>query len=311
MRDVMNVVEEAYRQKGLGAVQMPGKVYLNFPKGDLRVMPSFLTNLNQAGVKVVNYHPGNTERNLPSVAAVIVINDPETGFPLCIMDGTLITAMRTGGSTAIATKYLKGEEDGVLGIVGSGGQARTQLEGVLSVCRVTTVKTYDKDPSRSKAFIEWGRAKYPDLKFEQADSVKKCVVGSNILCTITPSRAPIVDNSWITTGMHINAIGADAPAKQELDPKILNRAKVVVDDVEQACHSGEINVPLSRGVFSKGSIYCELGSIVAGLKPGRSSQQEVTVFDATGISILDVATGWFAYRRAREANLGMYLDLVS
>jgi alanine dehydrogenase len=310
MQDVVGAVEQAYREKGLGRVQMPSKIYLNFPKGDLRVMPSHLSHLDQAGVKVVNYHPGNTEKRMASVAAVIVIIDPETGFPLCIMDGTLITAMRTGGSTAIATKYLKGEDSEVLGIVGSGGQAKTQLEGVLSVCRVSRVTVYDRDAGRSRRFVEWAKTAYPNLTFQLADSVETCVRAANIVCTLTPSTTPIIRNSWISQGVHINAIGADAPGKQELDPEILNRARVVVDDMEQACHSGEINVPLSRGTFSKNRIYGELGSIVAGQMPGRSSSDEVTVFDATGISILDVATGWLTYERARDKHVGTYVNLV-
>ncbi len=116
-------------------------------------------------------------------------------------------------------------------------------------------------------------------------------------------------NDWVSKGMHINAIGADAPGKQELDPQILTHAKIVVDDVEQAIHGGEINVPLSEGVIARGDIYADIGEVVTGKKPGRASREEITIFDSTGLAVQDIATDWVVYQKAREMGKGIEVEL--
>jgi len=128
--------------------------------------------------------------------------------------------------------------------------------------------------------------------------------------TTTPARKPILMNDWVSKGMHINAIGADAPGKQELDPQILTRAKIVVDDVEQAIHGGEINVPLSEGAIARGDIYADLGEVVTGKKPGRTSREEITIFDSTGLAVQDIATDWVVYQKAREMGKGIEVELL-
>ena len=128
--------------------------------------------------------------------------------------------------------------------------------------------------------------------------------------TATPSRAPIVMGDWVEPGMHFNCIGADAPGKEELDPSILKRAKIVVDDWEQASHSGEINVPLSKGLLSKSDVWAEIGEVVAGKKAGRVSDREITVFVSTGLAIQDAVTADLTYRRALERGIGRKVKVV-
>jgi alanine dehydrogenase len=142
------------------------------------------------------------------------------------------------------------------------------------------------------------------LNIEATDSVKDAVKDSDVLVTITTAREPVVKDEWVAEGTHINDIGADALGKQELDPKILKRAKIVIDDWEQASHSGEVNVPLTRGEITKEQIYGELGEIIAGLKPGRTSDNEITLFDSTGLSIQDVITSWHVLRMAEKKEVG-------
>jgi len=134
--------------------------------------------------------------------------------------------------------------------------------------------------------------------------LEKAVRNSDVLVSITPVRSPIIKSDWISQGMHINAIGADAPGKEELDPEILKRAKIVVDDWGQASHSGEINMPLKNGIITKKDIYADIGEIVAGVKPARVSDDEITVFDSTGLSVQDVITAWHVYKTAEEKGLG-------
>lgn len=142
------------------------------------------------------------------------------------------------------------------------------------------------------------------------ESAEKAVRGSDIVVTATPSRKPVVKNEWIKPGTHLTCIGADAPGKEELDPEILTRAKLVIDDWEQASHSGEINIPLSQGVLSKEDIWGEIGEIVAGLKPGRESSREITVFSSTGLAVQDAVTAELAYDNAQRRGIGRTIQLT-
>lgn len=309
MRDALAAVEEAFRQHGLKQVQMPVKIYLDFKRhsGDLRCMPAYLEELDIAGVKIVNVHPNNPKKGLPSVMAVVLLNDPRTGAPLAAMDGTYLTDMRTGAAGGIAAKYLARRNSKVLGIVGSGRQARTQLLATSEIFNLEQVKVASrsiKDCEKFKREME----KFVDCEITIAGTVQE-VCDCDILATTTPVREPIVKSEWILEGTHINAIGADAPGKEELEPSLLKRAKVVVDDFAQAVHSGEVNVPIAKGLLSESEIYAELGEIIAGKKAGRESESEITIFDSTGLAIQDVATASMVYRRAKRRKIGRKVKL--
>lgn len=308
MREVIEIVEEAFREKGLGRYQMPPKVYMIFEEyeGDLRAMPAYV--MGYAGVKIVNSHPRNPERGFPTVMGILVLNSPETGFPLAIMDATLLTSYRTAAASAVATKYLARDDSSILGIIGAGTQGRFQLLGLMEVMDVDRVLIWDISEDRADRYVREMSEK-TDLDISVAGSPRD-VCRCDVLVTATPARSPIVRNEWIEDGTHINAIGADGPGKQELDPEILRRSKVVVDDLEQAIHGGEINVPISEGLFSPDAVYGELGEIVAGLKPGRTSREEVTVFDSTGLAIQDVATAKLVYEKALREGRGIRMRLV-
>jgi len=195
--------------------------------------------------------------------------------------------------------------------VGAGTQARTQLLAISKVLKdIKEVRVYDIIREKAKAFIEYVSNIIPDAKAVASDNIEQAVRGADIVITVTPSRKPIVMSEWIGEGVHINAIGADAPGKEELDPGILKRAKIIVDDYEQAMHSGEVNVPLSKGILSREDIYAELGEIVSGLKPGRGDEEEITVFDSTGLAIQDVATAWYVYNKAVKMNIGISIKML-
>ncbi|MDJ0274793.1 MAG: alanine dehydrogenase [Aigarchaeota archaeon] len=312
MREAIEAVEAAYREKGLSRVQMPPKSYLYFTKydGDLRVMPSYIESLEVAGVKVVNSHPLNPERyGLPTVMALLVLVNPPDGRPLCVMGATWLTAMRTGAGSGVATKYLARKGSAVVGIVGAGTQARTQAMAMVEVLReLREIRVYDRKPEVARKFAE-EMARSLGVEIRPVPNIEECVKGADVVCTTTPSRSPVVMRDWISPGTHINAIGADAPGKQELDPAILKSATIFVDDLEQASHSGEINVPLRQGIISLSDVRGEIGEVVAGKKPGRTSDAEITVYDSTGLSILDVATGELVLRKAEREGVGLWLDL--
>ena len=312
VREAIEAVEGAFRAKGLGKAQMPPKSYIYFDRydGDFRVMPAYLEEQGAAGVKIVNAHPLNPkEYGLPTVMAVIVLLDPKTGAPLAIMDGTWITNIRTGAGGAVAAKYLARRDSHIVAMVGAGVQARTQLIALKEVLDIAEVRINDISAEKARQYAE-EMGKQLGVNVKAVGDTGRAVEGADVVVTTTPARKPILMNDWVSEGMHINAIGADAPGKQELDPQILTRAKVVVDDVEQAIHGGEVNVPLSEGVIARGDIYADLGEVVTGKKPGRTSHEEITIFDSTGLAVQDIATDWVVYQKARKAGKGIEVELL-
>ncbi len=311
MDNAIKLVEEAFKEKALKRIQMPAKVYLFFDKynGDLRTMPAYFQHLDIAGVKIVNSHPSNPIKyGLPTVMAIIILIDPRTGKPLCLMDGTWITGIRTGAAAAIATKYLARRNSKTIGIIGAGSMAPFHIEALYHIIKIESIKIFDINKSRAEKLARETELKY-NISVKAVNECKEAVKDVDILVTLTPSREPIVKNEWIREGIHINAMGADAPGKEELDPLILKRAKIVVDDMEQAIHSGEVNVPISRGILSPGEIYGELGEIIAGIKTGRESDNEITIFDSTGLAIQDIITAWYVYEEAERKGYGRKITL--
>jgi alanine dehydrogenase len=302
MRDAVECVEAAFRLYGEEKVQMPPKVYLTFEKGDLRMMPVYLPTLSIAGVKIVNVHPQN--RDIPAVMGITVLVDPATGLPLAVLDATYLTALRTGAAGAVAARYLARDDSRVVGFVGAGRQAETQLDGLM-VTRpgIAKVLAYDLDSSKAERFCARCRALY-SLEATTTSGPQGAVNGADIVVTTTPSRAPVVRGDWVCPGTHINAIGADAPGKQELDPAILLRARVVIDNWEQASHSGEINVPLAQGLIARRDISCDIGEVVTGRRTARQAPTDVTVFDSTGLAIQDIACAFQVYRRLTATEAG-------
>ncbi len=307
--DVVVAVEKAFEQHGFGRTQMPAKSYLSFDRynGDLRTMPAYIEGLEMAGAKIVNSHPDNPSKGLPTVMAVLILNDPKTGAPLAVMDGTYLTDMRTGAAGAVACKYLARRDSKVLGLVGAGRQARTQLLAISSVFDLEEVRVVSMGRQGSELFKkEMEGVVGVDVVVKESI---RAVCDSDILVTTTPVRSPIVKEAWIGEGVHINAIGADAEGKEELDPGVLKKAKIVIDDISQAVHSGEINVPLSKGLLGEDEIYASLGEVVARKMSGRMSDDEITVFDSTGLAIQDIAAGKLVYEKALEAGVGQRLRL--
>ncbi len=302
MADVINVVEGAFRMCGEGKGKMPAKVYLSVEHGDFRAMPAALPG--SAGVKWVNVHPDNRSRGLPSIMGILIYSDPETGYPVAIMDATEITAYRTGAAAAIASKYLARADSHTIGIIGAGFQAHTQILAHAELFNPLSINVSDV----SQAAVDRLMRSFSQFAIRNC-SIQEAVV-SDIVCTLTPSRSPIIKREWIRPGTHINAVGADAPGKQELDPSILKEAVVVVDDIKQASGSGEINVPIQKGIYSVGEVYGTLAELVAGTKKGRMDDRAVTVFDSTGIAVEDIAVAKLLFEKAQQRGGYPSIDLV-
>ncbi len=276
-------------------------------------MPSYLERLDVSAVKVVNVHPENPKKHgLPTVMAIIILVNPKNGAPLAIMGGARVTSMRTGAAGGVAAKYLARKDSKVVGLVGAGAQARTQLTALLSLYgKLEEVRVWSRTEKTRNAYVaEMEAAGGKVARMVSAKSVKEAVEGADIVVTTTPSRKPLVSGEWVRPGMHFNCIGADAPGKEELDPAILKRAKIVIDNWEQASHSGEINVPLAEGILTKRDVWGEIGEVVAGLKPGRTSSDEITVFTSTGLAIQDAVTAELAYKKALAKKIGRFVEIM-
>jgi ornithine cyclodeaminase/alanine dehydrogenase len=301
MELAVSAVEHAFAAFGRGEATMPPKVYLPVDDhdGDFRAMPSRLGN--SAGIKWVNVHAENRKRfGLPTVMAVYVLNDPANAFPLAVMDGTWLTALRTGAAGAVASKHLAQANPKTIGFIGCGVQAHT-LHGTHQVVFDGFESlAYDRNESTAAAFAD--RVAGRSVTLAEA-------AGADIVCTATPSRTPLVSGEWVRRGAHINAMGADAPGKQELETKLLQSSAVYIDDLHQATGSGEINVPLAAGDIEASQVAGTLGEVVAGLLP-KPEVSTTTVFDSTGLAIQDVSLARAIYDAAQRQSIGQELDLV-
>jgi alanine dehydrogenase len=310
MAEVVPAIEEAFGAFERGDAQMPAKSYIDLPQynGDFRSMPAYLSTeeWDAAGVKWVNSHPDNPEQfDLPTVLGTMIYSDPETALPLAIMDGRELTGLRTGAAAAVATDHLAAADATSLGIVGAGAQSYTQLRAISQVRNIETVVVADRDAERVADFVESFEGEY-DARGGSIAEAAAC----EVLSTVTPVEEPIVPRDAVGEQTHINAIGADAAGKHELEDEILLDGKLVIDDYEQTTHSGEINVPWSAGTLTDDDIYGSLGEIVAGKKAGRTDDDGLSVFDSTGLAIQDVAAAHVVYEHATENTAGYAFDLL-
>jgi alanine dehydrogenase len=304
MRTAIRVIEAAFKAHARGEVVMPPKIYLPLPdQSDFRAMPAYLAHPPSCGIKWVNVHPRNRRKGLPTVMGTVILNDPKTGFPLAVMDGLSITRLRTAAAAGVAAKALARRDSRVVGLVGCGAQAFHQILALAELFRLREVRVWGHRPGEARRFCARVRRRLR-LAWVPVPSVEACVRAADLIVTVTTSRRPLVRRAWVAPGTHINAIGADAPGKQELDPAMLRDAKVVVDDTTQAIHGGELNVPISRGLFQPTAIHATLGDVLLGNAPGRSRADDLTVFDSTGIAVHDVALGYAIVRQALRRRVG-------
>ena len=304
MPELIDEVEQGFSAHHSDDSEMPPKTYVDLPQynGDFRAMPAYVDDA--AGIKWVNSHTDNPKKpQLPAVMGVMIYSDPETAYPLAVMDGTRLTRLRTGAAAGVATDHLASEDASSMGIIGAGGQSHTQLEAVRSVRKIDEVVVSDLDEEAVQEFIE--KEQSPELDVRGGTPEEAC--SCDVVSTVTPSREPIIKREWISPGTHINAMGADAEGKQELDPQILLDSYLVVDSWEQASHSGEINVPVTEGELTREDVDAEISEVVTGTRPPEDS---FTVFDATGLAIQDVVTARLVYDKGKENDMGQKIQLT-
>jgi alanine dehydrogenase len=307
-------VEQAYRMHGEGRFFMEPKGHIVLDKypGEWEAMPSYIEEPEAAACKWVSIREENREKfGLPTVFSILIYTHPETGFPLAIVDGSYHTVMRTGSSAAVSAKWLARADSKILTIVGAGHMA----EGALATCNEIfdwqEVRIWSRSQATLDHFVAEQQPKYEKFTILTSTDLEEVVPGADVVVTITPAREPIVRDEWIAPGTHIAAVGADKDGDQELESQILKRARIFVDDIRQCRTDGEINVPLSQGVITEDDIAGEIGQVVAGKMAGRTSDDEITVFDSTGIALQDSATVPLEYERAVAAGVGIEKKMIS
>lgn len=313
MREVMSVVEKAFLELNEKDAVCPRRLIIDVGthKGRAYYMPSYLGKTDSLAVKIVTQYEKNPQGyGLPTITASILLNDAKSGGVLALMEGTYITALRTGAASGIASKYLARRDCRTVGVVGAGVQARTQVWALHEVLReMEKVKVYDVLCERADRFAH-EMSQQLGLDVEIVNTNRDCIEDSEVIVLATTSTVPVIDGDWVRKGAHINSIGVTGPGGRELDDKVVQRAKIVVDTAEGAlAETGDLTIPIKNGIISENHIYAEIHEIVAGKKAGRTSDDEITVFKAVGLAVEDAAVARFVYDKASREGLGKEVDL--
>ena len=305
-------VESAFRLEGEGKTSPAGILGHHVDGGGFHVKTAALgLGRPYFAAKINGNFPGNRERfDLPTIQGVVVLSDAENGSLLALIDSAEITSLRTAAATAVAAKYLARPDSRVAVICGCGRQARAQLA---ALCRVLTLRkafAYDADANAARVFA---REMEPQLGIEiaVADTLAGALATCDVCVTCTPSTRPLIDDPEVPDGVFLAAVGADAPEKQELDPRLLVRARLVVDVLDQCASIGELHHALEAGLLNKSDVFAELSAVVASRKRGRDDPADVVIFDSTGTALEDVAAAAALYERALAVERGLQIDLSS
>jgi len=310
IEECTEAVERVFRLYGEGKTQTPGVLGVHVRDGGFHIKAGVL-QLDQPyfAAKINANFPQNPKRlGLPTIQGVIVLSDADNGYPLAVMDSTEITAQRTAAATAVAAKYLARPESKTLTICGCGIQGRVSLRALSGVFPLEQVFAYDVDSTRSEKFAHDLSAELA-IAIKAVDQLEGAALQSDICVTCTPSRQFYLRREHVAPGTFVAAVGADNEDKQELDPTLLGRSKVVVDLVEQCATIGELHHALDQKVMTKDQVHAELGEVVAAIKPGRTSNDEIIVFDSTGMALQDVITSALVYEKAKQQGAGTTIEL--
>jgi len=319
MQQVIEVVENVYKSKNSDMTEVWPTIFHDFVKGkaDMDIKSGYLKDEKIFGHKTVTWFGENIDKGLPTLIGLLAVYDSETGVPLGVMDASYITGIRTGAAGAIGAKYLAKKEADTLLIVGAGNQSVFQIAATLTtlpnIKRVNVAsRVYDDAVKFIKVISERLKIEFDidteHVDFEAVIDLETAVKESHIIITVTPSRKPIIKKEWIQKGTHISCIGADMEGKQEIDSEIMAFSTVFVDDYEHCKQVGEIEMALQLGHISEDDIVGEIGELILGQKPGRTSDDQITIFDATGMALLDIATARLALKLSDEKDLGSVVN---
>jgi alanine dehydrogenase len=308
MGDGVRVVEQALRQHSMaGGVAMP-RITADVPGngGAFRVMSAIMPEIEFFGLKTLTGYPGR--RLAGETYFALLLFSCDTGALRAVVAGNRLTGIRTGAATGVAAKYLSRPDSRVLGLIGAGVQARYQVAALLEVRPVKEIRVFDLDAAKAEAFAHAIEMDF-QVAARRVPHVREAVSGCDLIVTATAAKTPVFDGHWLEEGTHLSGMGSNTPNKRELDGIAFKRSTIVVDFKDQALQeAGDLQDALRTGAIPAEAIDVELGDVIAGKKPGRGHEREITLFKSVGMAIEDIATATFAYKQALIAGLGTPLD---
>lgn len=334
MRSVINIVEKAYMLKEEKEASLFPMIFHEFEprKADMDIKSGQLAGADIFGLKLVSWFGDNTPKGLPAVIGTVLVLDRRTGVPLGIMSGEHITLMRTGAAGGIGCKYLARKNSEELLLIGSGHLGPFQIIATLmSIENIKKVTVYNGNSiERANAFCDSVKDQFLQLlapykeqdqvfyrqmlhriniPVTATDDVKQATENADIIITATPSHKPIIKKEWVKPGTHISCVGADMEGKQEIDEQLFAGTRVFVDDVNQAVNVGETEIPFKKGIISPDENVVEIGSVILGRTSGRLSDEDITIFDSTGIALQDLLTANYVLEKAKDKQIGSVATL--
>lgn len=314
MTDAVDCVERAYRLYSDGQASLWPTIYHDFEAGrrDMDIKSGHMEGAGLFGLKVVSWVADNPLlRGLPALAGLVLVMSSERGVPLGIVDGMALTNLRTGAAGALGARTLARRDSRRVLIAGAGAQGRAQLEGLVEVLpELKEVAVTSPDDRMNGLYVEEMGARFPRLLLSVAPwgALAEAVSGADVVVTCTPAREPFIDADWVRPGTHVNAIGADSKDKGELDEALAARASLFVDSRAQTLDHGEVRRAFERGLIGPDAV-TEIGAVLLGRAAGRRSDDDVTLFDSTGMALQDIVTADLALRRAEERGVGIVVDM--
>jgi len=312
MDDCIKEVRKAFIEYSDGKAIVPIRNVMDITQynGISLYMPAYLSEASSMVCKIATVYENNPRmHNLPTLLSTVFLQDPETGAVKAIMDGTYLTAVRTGAASGVAISHLARDDSKTVGLFGAGVQARTQLWAATVVRDIEYCKVFDPNSTAVEAFVNEMTAKL-GIQIESVSSNKEAVDESDIILTATTSPIPIFQGEWVSPGTHISAVGSFKPNTRELDTYTVKQSKVVIDSRE-ACleEAGELIIPIQNSIITEDHIHAELGEVASGKKAARETYDEITLFKSVGLAIQDAAAAKLTYTRAQAQGIGTEIKI--
>jgi ornithine cyclodeaminase/alanine dehydrogenase-like protein (mu-crystallin family) len=307
----IDAMAEALASLSRGEAHQPLRLVFRPPgaAGIMAFMPAYQGGSQPAfGLKAIGIFPGNADRQMDTHQGAVALFDGETGELRALMNGAAITAIRTAAVSALATRLLSREDAGDLALVGSGTQARTHLEALACVRSLRRVRVASRSPERARRFAEEMSASGKVL-VEAMPSVEEAVRGADLVVLATDSAEPVVKREWISNGAHLNVVGASLPASREVDSATMVASRLFVDRRESTANeAGDYLIPLAEGAIGPDHIQGELGEVLTGVRTGRKSRDEITLFKSLGLAVEDLAAAAVVSERAFASGVGTWVE---
>lgn len=310
MEECIDVMADALAALSRDETVMPLRSIVSLPDGTglLASMPSMLPSAGVMGIKVITVFP-NEGTELESHQGAVLLFEAERGRLLAVIDASEVTAIRTAAVSGLATRLLARADAGDVAILGSGTQARTNLEAMLAVRDVRRVRVWSRTREHGERFAERESSRH-ETAVEVAGTAREAVEGADIVCTTTSATEPVIHGEWLSPGAHVNAVGFSGPSGRELDTEVVVRARLFADRRESILHeAGDFLIPKSEGAVGDDHVVGELGEVILGKVEGRTSPEDITVFESLGVAIEDLSAADHVYRRALEKGMGARVEL--